>query len=235
MDKKRRVMLKLSGEALAGEKHTGFDLATVQTVAGEVKEAWDKGVEIAVVIGGGNFWRGRTGNEIDRVRSDQIGMLATVMNALYVSEVFRSTGMKTAIFGAFEIPGMMPVFDKDAVEQAFSENRVVFFAGGTGHPYFSTDTGTALRAIEISADEILLAKAVDGVYDADPKEHPDAKRLDTISISEVVARGLKAIDLAASVLCMENHMPLGVFSLNKPGNIADALNGHIDGTVITAD
>ena len=235
MNKKRRVMLKLSGEALAGEKHTGFDLATVQTVAGEVKEAWDKGVEIAVVIGGGNFWRGRTGNEIDRVRSDQIGMLATVMNALYVSEVFRSTGMKTAIFGAFEIPGMMPVFDKDAVEQAFSENRVVFFAGGTGHPYFSTDTGTALRAIEISADEILLAKAVDGVYDADPKEHPDAKRLDTISISEVVARGLKAIDLAASVLCMENHMPLGVFSLNKPGNIADALNGHIDGTVITAD
>ena len=235
MNKKRRVMLKLSGEALAGDKHTGFDLATVQTVAGEVKEAWDKGVEIAVVIGGGNFWRGRTGNEIDRVKSDQIGMLATVMNALYVSEVFRSTGMKTAIFGAFEIPGMMPVFDKDAVEQAFSEHRVVFFAGGTGHPYFSTDTGTALRAIEIEADEILLAKAVDGVYDADPKEHPDAKRLDTISISEVVERGLKAIDLAASVLCMENHMPLGVFSLNKPGNIADALNGHIDGTVITAD
>lgn len=228
-------MLKLSGEALAGDKHTGFDLATVQTVAGEVKEAWDKGVEIAVVIGGGNFWRGRTGNEIDRVKSDQIGMLATVMNALYVSEVFRSTGMKTAIFGAFDIPGMMPVFDKDSVEQAFSEHRVVFFAGGTGHPYFSTDTGTALRAIEIEADEILLAKAVDGVYDADPKEHPDAKRLDTISISEVVERGLKAIDLAASVLCMENHMPLGVFSLNKPGNIADALNGHIDGTVITAD
>ena len=235
MEKKRRVMLKLSGEALAGDKHTGFDLATVQTVAGEVKEAWDKGVEIAVVIGGGNFWRGRTGNEIDRVRSDQIGMLATVMNALYVSEVFRSAGMKTAVFGGFEIPGMMPLFDKDAVEQAFADCKVVFFAGGTGHPYFSTDTGTALRAVEIGAEEILLAKAVDGVYDADPKEHPEAKRFDRISISEVVSRGLKAIDMTASVLCMENHMPLGVFSLNKPGSIADALNGHIDGTVITAD
>ena len=235
MDKKRRVMLKLSGEALAGSKHMGFDLATVQDVAGEVKEAWDQGVEIAVVIGGGNFWRGRTGNEIDRVKSDQIGMLATVMNALYVSEVFRSAGMKTAVFGAFEIPGLMPVFDKDEVEQAFADRKVVFFAGGTGHPYFSTDTGTALRAIEICADEILLAKAVDGVYEADPKEHPEAKRFERISISEVVARGLKAIDLMASVLCMENHMPLGVFSLNTPGNIADALNGHIDGTVITAD
>ena len=235
MEKKRRVMLKLSGEALAGDKHTGFDLATVQTVAGEVKEAWDRGVEIAVVIGGGNFWRGRTGSEIDRVRSDQIGMLATVMNALYVSEVFRSIGMKTAVFGGFEIPGMMPLFDKDEVEQAFADHKVVFFAGGTGHPYFSTDTGTALRAIEIGAEEILLAKAVDGVYDADPKEHPEAKRFDRISISEVVSRGLKAIDMTASVLCMENHMPLGVFSLNRPGNIADALNGHIDGTVITAD
>jgi len=235
MDKIRRVMLKLSGEALAGEKHFGFDLATVQTVAGEVKEAWDNGVQIAVVIGGGNFWRGRTGNEIDRVRSDQIGMLATVMNALYVSEVFRSTGMKTAVFSAFEIPGMAPVFDKDEVEAAFADRKVVFFAGGTGHPYFSTDTGTALRAIEINADEILLAKAVDGVYEADPKEHPEAKRFDRISISEVVERGLKAIDLTASVLCMENHIPLGVFSLNKPGNIADALNGHIDGTIITAD
>ncbi|MBQ9421085.1 MAG: UMP kinase [Lachnospiraceae bacterium] len=235
MDKKRRVMLKLSGEALAGDKHSGFDLATVQAVAGEVKEAWDQGVEIAVVIGGGNFWRGRTGNEIARVKSDQIGMLATVMNALYVSEVFRSAGMKTAVFGAFEIPGMMPIFDKDEVEKAFAERCVVFFAGGTGHPYFSTDTGTALRAVEIEADVILLAKAVDGVYNADPKVDPEAKRYDRISISEVVAKGLKVIDLTASVLCMENHLPLAVFSLNRPGNIADALNGHIDGTIVTAD
>ena len=235
MKKNRRVMLKLSGEALAGDKHTGFDLSTVESVAEEVKTAYDQGVEIAVVIGGGNFWRGRTGDEIDRVKSDQIGMLATVMNCLYVSEVFRKHGMKTAVFGAFDIPGMMPVFDKDTVMKALSDNTVVFFAGGTGHPYFSTDSGTALRAIEIEADMILLAKAVDGVYDSDPKTNPDAKRFDSISISEVVDRGLKVIDLTASVLCMENHMPLGVFSLNKEGSITDALNGKIDGTIVTAD
>ena len=235
MKKNRRVMLKLSGEALAGDKHTGFDLPTVESVAEEVKTAYDQGVEIAVVIGGGNFWRGRTGDEIDRVKSDQIGMLATVMNCLYVSEVFRKHGMKTAVFGAFDIPGMMPVFDKDTVMKALSDNTVVFFAGGTGHPYFSTDSGTALRAIEIEADMILLAKAVDGVYDSDPKTNPDAKRFDSISISEVVERGLKVIDLTASVLCMENHMPLGVFSLNKEGSITDALNGKIDGTIVTAD
>ncbi len=235
MKKNRRVMLKLSGEALAGDKHTGFDLPTVESVAEEVKTAYDQGVEIAVVIGGGNFWRGRTGDEIDRVKSDQIGMLATVMNCLYVSEVFRKHGMKTAVFGAFDIPGMMPVFDKDTVMKALSDNTVVFFAGGTGHPYFSTDSGTALRAIEIEADMILLAKAVDGVYDSDPKTNPDAKRFDSISISEVVERGLKVIDLTASVLCMENHMPLGVFSLNKEESITDALNGKIDGTIVTAD
>ena len=235
MKKNRRVMLKLSGEALAGDKHTGFDLPTVESVAEEVKTAYDQGVEIAVVIGGGNFWRGRTGDEIDRVKSDQIGMLATVMNCLYVSEVFRKHGMKTAVFGAFDIPGIMPVFDKDTVMKALSDNTVVFFAGGTGHPYFSTDSGTALRAIEIEADMILLAKAVDGVYDSDPKTNPEAKRFDSISISEVVKRGLKVIDLTASVLCMENHMPLGVFSLNKEGSITDALNGKIDGTIVTAD
>ncbi len=233
--KKRRVMLKLSGEALSGDKHTGFDLETVEAVAEEVKTAYDAGVEIAVVIGGGNFWRGRTGNEIDRVKSDQIGMLATVMNCLYVSEVFRSVGMKTKIFGAFEIPGMMPIFDKDEVTKAFEDKNVIFFAGGTGHPYFSTDSGTALRAIEIEADMILLAKAVDGVYDSDPRTNPNAKRYDSISVSEVVEKELKVIDLTASVLCMENHMSLGVFSLNEKGSITDALNGKIKGTVVTAD
>ncbi len=235
MGKFRRVMLKLSGEALAGDKHTGFDLATVKSVAEEVRQAYDEGVEIAVVIGGGNFWRGRTGNEIDRVKSDQIGMLATVMNALYVSEVFRSSGMQTAVFGAFEIPGIMPVFEKDAAMKALAEKKVTFFAGGTGHPYFSTDSGTALRAIEIEADIILMAKAVDGIYEADPKTHPEAKRFDTISLSELVDRQLNAIDQTASVLCKENNMPLGVFSLNTPGNIAEALNGRIDGTIVTAE
>ncbi|MDO4961331.1 MAG: UMP kinase [Eubacteriales bacterium] len=235
MEKFKRVMLKLSGEALAGDKHTGFDLATVEAVAKEVKEAYDEGVEIAVVIGGGNFWRGRTGNEIDRVKSDQIGMLATVMNAVYVSEVFRTAGMKTAVFGAFGIPGLMPVFDKDEAMQALADKKVTFFAAGTGHPYFSTDSGTALRAIEIEADIILMAKAVDGIYDSDPKKNPNAKRFDRISISELVDKQLQAIDLTASVLCKENNMPLGVFSLNEPGNIANALKGQIDGTIVTAE
>lgn len=235
MEKHRRVMLKLSGEALAGEKHTGFCEDTVKEVAGEVLEAYKAGVEIAVVIGGGNFWRGRSSDAFDRVKADQIGMLATVMNCIYVSEIFRNAGMKTRIFCAFEIPGIAPVFEKDAVMEALSAHEVVFFAGGTGHPYFSTDTGIALRAIEIGADSILLAKAVDGVYDSDPAKNPEAKRYDRLSITEVVEKKLQVIDLAASILCMENHMPLAVFSLNKKGAITDALKGTIHGTVVTAD
>lgn len=228
-------MLKLSGEALAGEKHTGFDEETVKAVAAEVKGAYDQGVQIAIVIGGGNFWRGRSSQAFDRVKADQIGMLATVMNCIYVSEIFRNAGMQTKVFSAFEIPGIAPVFEKDAVMQALSEGNVVFFAGGTGHPYFSTDSGIALRAIEIGADCILLAKAIDGVYDADPAKNPNAKKYDKLSISEVVEKRLQVIDLTASILCMENHMPLAVFSLNKKGAITDALNGKIDGTVITAE
>ena len=235
MEKNRRVMLKLSGEALADEKHMGFCEDTVKEVAAEVLEAYKAGVEIAVVIGGGNFWRGRSSDAFDRVKADQIGMLATVMNCIYVSEIFRNAGMKTRIFCAFEIPGIAPVFEKDAVMEALSAHEVVFFAGGTGHPYFSTDTGIALRAIEIGADSILLAKAVDGVYDSDPAKNPEAKRYDRLSITEVVEKKLQVIDLAASILCMENHMPLAVFSLNKKGAITDALKGTIHGTVVTAD
>ncbi len=232
--KKRRVMLKLSGEALAGDKHTGFDEATVAKVAKEIKPAYDEDVEIAVVIGGGNFWRGRSSKSFDRVKADQIGMLATVMNCIYVSETFRSFGMETKIFSAFNIDGMVPVFDKDEAVKALSEHKIVFFAGGTGHPYFSTDSGIALRAIEIEADCILLAKSVDGVYDKDPSVYPDAKRYRKLSISEVVEKQLQVIDMTASILCMENHMPLSIFSLNKPGAITDALNGMVDGTEISA-
>ena len=235
MTKSRRVMLKLSGEALAGDKHMGFDEETVKDVALQVKASVDKGVQAAIVIGGGNFWRGRSNKAFDRVKADQIGMLATVMNCIYVSEMFRTVGMKTKVFCAFEIPGMVDIFDKDKVMRALDEGCVVFFAGGTGHPYFSTDSGIALRAIEIEADSILLAKAVDGVYDSDPKENPNAKKFDRLSISEVVEKQLHVIDLTASILCMENHMPLAVFSLNKENSITDALNGKIDGTVITAD
>ena len=214
MEKARRVLLKLSGEALAGENRTGFDLTVVQDVAGQVKEAGRSGVEVGIVIGGGNFWRGRTGNEIDRVKSDQIGMLATVMNAVYVSEVFRTEGMRTEVLTPFVCGDMTELFSKDKASRYWQEGKVVFFAGGTGHPYFSTDTGVALRAIEMEADVILLAKAIDGVYDSDPRVNPQAKKYDTVSIEEVIAKKLAVVDLTASILCMENHMPMAVFGLN---------------------
>ena len=233
MNTHRRVILKLSGEALAGEKKTGFDEATVQDVAGQALPAVREGVELAVVIGGGNFWRGRSSRNIDRVKADQIGMLATVMNAIYVSEIFRSRGMETEIFTPFACGTMTKLFSKDAANEAFKAGKVVFFAGGTGHPYFSTDTGIVLRAIEMEADEILLAKNVDGVYDSDPAKNPDAKKFDTISIDEVVEKKLGVIDLTASALCADNRVPLAVFSLAGEMSIYKALKGEISGTRIT--
>ena len=237
MSEQRRVMLKLSGEALAGEKKTGLSEEVILEVAAQVKAAYDQGVEIAIVIGGGNFWRGRQNQEFDRVKSDQIGMLATVMNCLCVSELFRTAGMKTAVYGAFEIPGILPVFEKDKVmHDLHEEHKVVFFAGGTGHPYFSTDTGIALRAIEIGAQSILLAKNVDGIYDSDPAKNPDAVKFTEISMAEVIERRLQVIDQTAAVLCLENKMPLAVFSLKKEGAITDALNGKItDGSIVTVE
>ena len=230
----KRVFLKLSGEALAGEKHTGFDEDTVREVARQVKESVDAGVQVGIVIGGGNFWRGRTSQAMDRTKADQIGMLATVMNCIYVSEIFRSEGMKTEIFTPFVCGSMTELFSKDKANDSFREGKVVFFAGGTGHPYFSTDTGIALRAIEMEADCILLAKAIDGVYDSDPKLNPEAKKYDTISIQEVIDKQLAVVDLTASIMCMEHKMPMAVFSLNEPGGIANAMQGRINGTIVTA-
>ena len=233
MGKKRRVILKLSGEALAGEKKTGFDEEVVREAAGQIKPAVDAGVELAIVIGGGNFWRGRTSTAIGRVQADQIGMLATVMNCLYVSEIFRSEGMQTKIFTPFYVGDMTELFSKDAAEEALAAGKVVFFAGGTGHPYFSTDTGIVLRAVELGADEILLAKAIDGVYDSDPAINPDAVKFDTLTIDEMVDKQLKVIDLTASIIAMENRMPLAVFGLKGEDSIKRALMGDITGTRVT--
>lgn len=231
---KKRILLKLSGEALAGDKHTGFDEATVKEVARQVKLAVDEGINLGVVIGGGNFWRGRESDAIDRTKADQIGMLATVMNAIYVSEIFRSAGMKTEILTPFQCGTMTKLFSKDRANRYFENHTVVFFAGGTGHPYFSTDTGAALRAIEMEADCILLAKAVDGVYDSDPKINPAAVKYDRLTIEQVIEQKLAVIDLTASILCMENHMPMAVFGLNEKDGIISALQGKIHGTVVTA-
>ena len=229
----KRVLLKLSGEALAGEKHTGFDEATVVKVAKQVKQLADDGVEVGVVIGGGNFWRGRTSENIDRTKADQIGMLATVMNCIYVSEIFRSEGMKTQVLTPFECGSFTKLFSKDRANKYFEHGMVVFFAGGIGHPYFSTDTTTVLRAVEIEADVILLAKAIDGVYDSDPKTNPDAKKYDEISIQEVIDRKLGVVDMAASILCMENKMPMLVFGLNEENSIVNTVNGKFNGTKVT--
>ncbi len=233
MDKQRRVLLKLSGEALAGEKKTGFDEETVRAVAAQVKKSVEEGVQVAIVIGGGNFWRGRSSKAIDRVKADQIGMLATVMNCIYVSSLFTYLGMETEVFSAFTIGGVTRLFSKDEADAALNAGKVVFFAGGTGHPYFSTDTGVVLRAIEMEADEILLAKAIDGVYDSDPKVNPDAKKFDTITIEEVVEKRLQVIDLAASILCLENRMPMAVFGLEGEDSIYQAMKGNITGTRVT--
>ncbi|SET01503.1 UMP kinase [[Clostridium] polysaccharolyticum] len=229
----KRVLLKLSGEALAGEKRHGFDEATCVEAAKQVKAVVDKGMEVGIVIGGGNFWRGRTSETIDRTKADQIGMLATVMNCIYTSEILRSVGLETEIFTPFACGSMTKLFSKDAVNEAFKCGKAVFFAGGTGHPYFSTDTGAALRAIEIEADAILLAKAIDGVYDSDPKVNANAKRYDEVTIQEVLDKKLQVIDLTATIMCMENKVPLLVFALNDKDSIVNTLYGTFNGTKVT--
>ncbi len=229
----KRILLKLSGEALAGEKHTGFDEPTVTEVAKQVKQLVDAGTEIGIVIGGGNFWRGRTSETIDRTKADQIGMLATVMNCIYVSEIFRSVGMMTQVLTPFECGSFTKLFSKDRANKYFGKGMVCFFAGGTGHPYFSTDTATVLRAIEIEAEGIFLAKAIDGVYDSDPKVNPNAVKYDEVSIQEVIDKKLAVVDLTASVMCMENKMPMYVFGLNEENSIVKAVSGEFSGTKVT--
>ena len=229
----KRILLKLSGEALAGEKKTGFDEETVRKVALQVKELVDDGIQVGIVIGGGNFWRGRTSENIDRTKADQIGMLATIMNCIYVSEIFRSVGMMTNILTPFECGSFTKLFSKDRANKYFEKNMVVFFAGGTGHPYFSTDTGVVLRAIEVEADVILLAKAIDGVYDSDPKVNPDAKKYDEVTIEEVVEKNLQVVDMTASILARDNKMPMWVFGLNEENSIVNTLKGTFNGTKVT--
>ena len=229
----KRVLLKLSGEALAGDKKTGFDEATCMGVAKQVKQLVDDGVQVAIVTGGGNFWRGRTSETIDRVKADQIGMLATVMNCIYVSDICRYLGLKTEIFTPFVCGAFTSLYSKDAVEASFAQGKIVFFAGGTGHPYFSTDTATVLRAVEIEAEAILLAKAVDGIYDSDPKTNPNAVKYDEISIEEVVAKKLAAMDLTASIMCMEQKIPMLVFALDEKDSIVNAVHGKFVGTKVT--
>lgn len=229
----KRIMLKLSGEALAGDKKTGFDEETVRGVAKQVRQLVDSEIEVGIVIGGGNFWRGRTSENIDRTKADQIGMLATIMNCIYVSEIFRSVGMDTEILTPFTCGSFTKLFSKDRANKYFKQGKVVFFAGGTGHPYFSTDTGVLLRAIEVDAEVVLLAKAIDGVYDSDPKVNPDAKKYDELTIQEVVDKNLQVVDMTASILARDNKMPMWVFSLNEENGIVNTVTGKFNGTKVT--
>ena len=233
MAKYKRVLLKLSGEALAGPNKTGFDEATCLEVARQVKSLVEDGVQVAIVTGGGNFWRGRTSETIDRTKADQIGMLATVMNCVYVSDIFRYVGLKTSVMTPFVCGAFTELFSKDKAVKALEAGEVVFFAGGTGHPYFSTDTATVLRAIEIEADAILLAKAIDGVYDSDPKVNPDAVKYDEISLDEVLSKKLGVIDLTATIMCLENKMPLVIFGLEEENSIVNTMSGNFNGTYVT--
>lgn len=229
----KRILLKLSGEALAGDKHMGFDEETVRGVALQVKQLVDDGYQVGIVTGGGNFWRGRSSENIDRTKADQIGMLATIMNCIYVSEIFRSVGMQTNVLTPFECGSFTKLFSKDRANKYFEKGMVVFFAGGTGHPYFSTDTGVVLRAIEVDAEVILLAKSIDGVYDADPAKVPTAKKYDEVSIEEVIEKNLQVVDMTASILARDNKMPMWVFGLHEENSIINAVKGTFKGTKVT--
>lgn len=235
MQKYKRVLLKLSGEALAGDKKTGYDEQTVIGVARQVKTLVEDGTEVGIVIGGGNFWRGRTSETIDRSKADHIGMLATVMNCIYVSEIFRFVGMDTLVTTPFECGSFTELFSKDKVIDSFKKKKVVFFAGGMGHPFFSTDMATAHRAIEIGADIILAARAIDGVYDSDPNKNPNAIKFNEIPMKDVVDKKLGIMDLASAVLCMENKVPMIVFSLNEENSIISAAQGNSTGTIISVE
>ena len=228
----KRVLLKLSGEALAGDKQTGFDEATCLAVADQVKQLVEQGMQIAVVTGGGNFWRGRQSPEMDRSMADSIGMLATVMNCIYVSDIFRRVGLKTSIYTPFQCGPFTKLYTHDAADASLENGEVVFFAGGTGHPYFSTDTGVVLRAIEVEAEVILLAKNIDGVYDSDPATNPDARRYGILPIDDVISQNLQAVDMTASILARDNKMPMRVFALQEENSIVKAASGDFNGTTI---
>ncbi len=229
----KRILLKISGEALAGGKGFGLDEDTLSRISKVIKECNDMGVEIAVVVGGGNFWRGRTGKDMDRTRADHMGMLATVINSLALQSSFEAAGIPTRVQTAIDMRQIAEPYIRGKAISHLSKNRVVVFGCGTGNPFFSTDTAAALRAAEIDAEAIFLAKKVDGVYDSDPNENPDAKRFDSLTYIDVLNRGLGVMDSTATSLCMDNNIPILVFGLDDPQNIIRVLCGEKIGTVVS--
>ena len=233
MPKYKRVLLKLSGEALAGDKHFGLCEETIGKITDRIKEALNLGVEIAIVVGGGNFWRGRSGTQMDRTRADHMGMLATVINSLALQDALEQRGVPTRVQTAIEMRQIAEPYIRGKAARHLEKGRIVIFGCGTGNPFFSTDTTAALRAAEIDAEIILLAKKVDAVYDSDPNLNPDAVRFDQLSYKEVLNRGLGVMDSTATSLCMDNNIPIRVFGLDDPENIIKVLNGEEIGTLVS--
>lgn len=228
----KRVLLKISGEALAGPGGTGIDHDTVEHVVHQLVTLHDDGVEIGIVVGGGNFWRGRQGINMDRVTADHMGMLATIMNALALQDAIEKHGVPVRVQTALSIPSVAEPFILRKALRHFECNRIVIFACGTGNPYFSTDSGAALRATEIKAEVLLMAKNVDGVYDSDPHVNPAAKKIDSIAYMDVMNRGLNVMDFTSLTLCMENHIPIVAFGLNTEDGLLKAARGEKIGTII---
>ena len=230
--KYKRVLLKLSGEALAGEQKTGVNPEVIGKMCDKIKEVVEMGVQVAIVVGGGNFWRGRNGLDMERTTADYMGMLATAMNALALQDAIEARGINTRVQTAIEMREIAEPFIKRKAIKHLGRGRVVIFACGTGHPFFSTDTGAALRAAEIEADAILLGKAIDAVYSADPKLDPTAERYDEITYQEVLNKDLKVMDSTATALCKDNNIPLVVFGIADPENIVRAVKGEKIGTTV---
>jgi len=223
----------LSGEALAGQNEHGFNEDVVKTIVNDIKKIVDMEVEVSLVIGGGNFWRGRMSNNMDRTRADQIGMLATAMNAIYISEALRNVGIESVIQTPIILGTMTEQFSKQSALKHLKENKIVIFACGTGHPFFSTDTIAALRGAELEVDALLFAKNIDGVYDSDPKTNPNAKKFDIISCEDILKNNLKVIDLTAASLCLEQKIPIVIFDLNMKDGIKRAVQEENVGTIVT--
>lgn len=230
--KYKRILLKLSGEAMAGDQKTGLDFDTVLRICSSVKECADAGVEIAIVVGGGNFWRGRSGGKMDRTRADHMGMLATTINALALADALEQVECNVRVQTAIAMNQIAEPYIRNKAIRHLEKGRVVIFGCGTGNPFFSTDTAAALRAAEIEADVIFKASMVDGIYDKDPKTHPDAVRFDSLTYLDVLNKDLKVMDSTAATLCMDNQIPILVFDLTDPQNIVRAVNGENIGTIV---
>ena len=230
--KYKRVLLKLSGEALAGDNKTGISAEVLDDMTNQIKEIKDLGVEVAIVVGGGNFWRGIYGKQMERTTSDYMGMLATTINALALQDALEAKGMYTRVQTAIEMREIAEPFIKRKATKHLEKGRIVIFACGTGNPFFTTDTCAALRAAEVDAEVILVAKTIDGVYSADPKVDPNAVKYDEISYADILAKDLRVMYLTATTLCKDNNIPLIVFAMNEPGNMLKAVKGEKVGTIV---